>query len=206
MKNLRPQDFKSDYDPKIDEIDISEFAAIEAKSDPDKPKSTTSTPQNKQQPTQSSNPINQSSRSTQSTKLVDQSNRLTQSTKLVDQPNEPTQSTKSVNQSTKSIDTTDTADQSNTSTTSTQSINQLVGPIVKRPHAFYLPKSTEDKINEAVVYYQTHYHEKIDRSAVVSAFLGDPNDWTKTSLDAKAEAVLVQFKNRARERLADRLI
>ena len=82
-----------------------------------------------------------------------------------------------------------------------QSTDQLSGPPVERPVAFYIPKLIHKKIDEAVHYYQEHRNKKIDRSAVVSAILGDPNLWTDESLDRLADQVVDQLTNRLTSRL-----
>lgn len=102
--------------------------------------------------------------------------------RLVDQPiNQPVN--QSINQSTN------------------QSINQLTGPSVDRPVAFYIPEIINKKIDEAVQYYQEKYSKKIDRSAVVSALLGDPPTWTHEALDQLVDKVINQLTNRLTSRL-----
>jgi|GEM_PF-6536100 len=82
-----------------------------------------------------------------------------------------------------------------------QSTKQLTGPVVDRPVAFYLPKIVDKKIDEAVLYYQENHRRKIDRSAVVSALLGDPNMWTHEALDTLADKVIDQLTSRVTNRL-----
>jgi hypothetical protein len=82
-----------------------------------------------------------------------------------------------------------------------QSINQLTGSVVERPVAFYVPKIIDKKIDEAVIYYQENHKKKIDRSAVVSALLGDPDIWTHEALDKLADKVVNQLTNRLTSRL-----
>jgi hypothetical protein len=84
-----------------------------------------------------------------------------------------------------------------------QSTNQLTGPSVNRPVAFYIPRVIHKKIDEAVLYYQEKYSKKIDRSAVVSALLGNPEIWTHTSLDQLVEKVINQLTSRLTSRLID---
>ena len=78
---------------------------------------------------------------------------------------------------------------------------QLLGEVGKRPLAFYIPVSINDKLEAAVSYYQKKYNRKIDRSAVVSALLGNAKLWEETALDDLAEKVLDQLKNRLSNRL-----
>jgi hypothetical protein len=82
-------------------------------------------------------------------------------------------------------------------------IDQLTGPPVNRPVGFYIPKIIHKKIDEAVLYYQEKHSKKIDRSAVVSALLGDPNIWTHESLEGMAEKVISQLTSRLTSRLTD---
>lgn len=81
-----------------------------------------------------------------------------------------------------------------------QSTNQLIGPVLSRPVAFYLPESINQKIEEAVFYYQTKRRMKFDRSAIVSAILGDVQIWTTESLDRLAAKVTEQLINRTTNR------
>lgn len=145
------------------------------------------------------------------------SSRIVQSTKLVNQSRQPIQSTKRVNQSSQPVNlvnpqspSTKSVDKSNPVNSSLdQSIDpstvQLVGEVVKRPLAFYIPVATNEKLQEAVRYYQKKYHRKIDRSTVVSAILGDLSLWDPKNLDQLAPKVIAQLKNRLQEHLANRL-
>lgn len=140
---------------------------------------------------------------------VDQSSRPNRSTESVSQSTRPVESTDQPDQSTRPIDSTDRPDQSSQSTQpigrEDQSSHQLTGAVVKRPLAFYIPLSINEKIEEAVLYYQQNYNKKIDRSAVVSAVLGNPDVWTKKNLDALAGSVIDQWRNRLSDRLSNRL-
>jgi hypothetical protein len=77
-----------------------------------------------------------------------------------------------------------------------QSTGQLIGKVLDKPVAFYIPEIINKKIDEAVRYYQKKYGKKIDRSAVVSAFLGDPDSWTNEALDNLADKVIEQLTSR----------
>ena len=127
---------------------------------------------------------------------ADPSSRLAQSTKTVNQPGRLNRSTDRAdshgrsNQSTKGIDKTS---------------QQLLGEVAKRPLSFYIPLSVNEKINEAVRYYQKKYHPKIDRSAVVSALLGNIESWKPSALDKLAPHVKTQLKNRFDTRLSSQL-
>jgi hypothetical protein len=130
-------------------------------------------------------------------------------TPSVDQVGRPSQSTKSVDQSTRPVDRTSRPDQSGQSIQLIrpvdQSTRQLTGAVVKRPLAFYIPLTINEKIEEAVLYYRKKYNQKIDRSAVVSAILGNPRIWKKPSLDKLAGKVADQLRNRLNDRLSSRL-
>lgn len=134
-------------------------------------------------------------KASQSTKAVDSISQPNLSTELADSLSLPKQSTISV----------DYSGQLNQSTKSVDSSSQLLGAIVKRPLAFYIPESINQKIEEAVRYYQEKHHKKIDRSTLVSALLGDPAIWEKPALDTLADKVMIQLKNRLTARLTDRL-
>jgi hypothetical protein len=82
-----------------------------------------------------------------------------------------------------------------------RSTEPLTGPPVDRPVAFYLPKIIDQKIDEAVLYYQERHSQKIDRSAVVSALLADPQLWSHESLDQLRNKVIRQLTYRLTSRL-----
>lgn len=84
------------------------------------------------------------------------------------------------------------------------STKQLTGPIVDRPVAFYLPELIDQKIDEAIKYYQDTYRIKFDRSALVSALLGNPALWTNEALDQLIDQVTEQMTNRLTSRLTGR--
>jgi hypothetical protein len=85
-----------------------------------------------------------------------------------------------------------------------RSTDQLTSKVVDRPVSFYIPEIIHQKIDEAVRYYQGNHSKKIDRSAVVSALLGDPDRWTDEALDEMAKKVLEQLTSRMTSRLASR--
>ena len=183
MKEPRPQDYDPTYKKsvKAEEFDVSELTPIA----PIQSKPPSRTKKGKKSPThpvkKNQNPG--SSRPTQSTNPVNQSSRLTESINRPDQ-------------STKSIDSISPLD---------PSTGDLAGEIVTRPPAFYIPKQIDQKIDEAVTYFQEKYHPKIDRSAVVSALLGEAKIWKKIELDKIAQRVMRQRKNRDMQRLLNRL-
>lgn len=65
--------------------------------------------------------------------------------------------------------------------------------MVDRPVAFYIPETIDQKIDEAVSYYhEKHKRRKVDRSAVVSALLGNPELWANQALDHFVDKVVRQ--------------
>jgi hypothetical protein len=84
-----------------------------------------------------------------------------------------------------------------------QSTKQLIGRTVNRPVAFYIPEVINKKIDEAMQYYQDKRRMKFDRSAIVSAILGDPKLWTHKSLDELIDNVTEQLTSRLTNRLSD---
>jgi len=122
--------------------------------------------------------------------------RPTESTKSVNQPGRPTQSPKQTNSSGRSNQPTKTVN---------KAPQQLLGEVAKRPLSFYIPLSINEKIDEAVRYYRKKHHPKIDRSAVVSALLGNVESWMPAALDKLAPRVKTQLKNRFDTRLSSQL-
>ena len=84
-----------------------------------------------------------------------------------------------------------------------QTTKQLIGKVVNRPVAFYIPDVINKKIDEAVQYYQDKRRMKFDRSAIVSAILGDSKIWTERSLDRMIDKVTKQLTSRLTSRLSD---
>lgn len=84
-----------------------------------------------------------------------------------------------------------------------QSTQQLIGRVVNRPVAFYIPEIINKKIDEAMQYYQDKRRLKFDRSALVSAILGNPENWTPKALDQLIDKVTEQLTSRLTSRLSD---
>ena len=78
---------------------------------------------------------------------------------------------------------------------------QLTGKVIERPVAFYLPEIINEKIDEAVDYMAKHHRVKVDRSAVVSAILGNPAVWEPESLSQLVDKALSQLTSRLTSRL-----
>jgi len=77
-----------------------------------------------------------------------------------------------------------------------QSTNQLTGKVVDRPVSFYIPIIINHKIDGAVTYYRENYSKSVDRSAVVSALLGNADIWTEEALNKLADDVISQLTSR----------
>lgn len=82
--------------------------------------------------------------------------------------------------------------------------HQLGGRVVGRPVSFYIPVSVDEKIDDAVDYMQKRHGVKVDRSALVSAILGEPALWEPASLKQLAEKAVDQLTNRLASRLVSR--
>ena len=128
--------------------------------------------------------IGQSNRMKQSGKTEEQDRQISQLNTTIDQNDKTTQSTESEKQ---------TAHLSKTT-------GQLTGRIVDKAAGLLIPESINQKLNDAVSYYKKK-HPKIDRSAVVSALLGDPQLWEQSHLDAIMDTVVDQLNNKLRDRL-----
>jgi hypothetical protein len=81
---------------------------------------------------------------------------------------------------------------------------QLGGRVVGRPVSFYIPVCIDEKIDDAVDYMQKRHGVKVDRSALVSAILGEPGLWETASLNQLAEKAVGQLTNRLASRLTSR--
>ena len=73
-----------------------------------------------------------------------------------------------------------------------------------RPVSFYIPMCIDEKIDDAVDYMQKRHGVKVDRSALVSAILGEPGLWEASSLNRLAEKAVGQLTNRLASRLISR--
>jgi len=81
---------------------------------------------------------------------------------------------------------------------------QLGGQVVNRPVSFYIPRSVDRKIDDAVDYMEKRHGVKVDRSAVVSAILGEPALWEAASLNQLVDKTMQQLTNRLTSRLISR--
>ena len=73
--------------------------------------------------------------------------------------------------------------------------------MIERPVAFYLPEIINEKIDEAVDYMEKYHRVKVDRSAVVSAILGNPAVWEPESLSQLVDKAFSQLTSRLTRRL-----
>ena len=73
-----------------------------------------------------------------------------------------------------------------------------------RPVSFYIPLCIDAKIDDAVDYLEKRHGVKVDRSAVVSAILGEPALWEAASLNQLVDKTMQQLTNRLTSRLISR--
>ena len=71
------------------------------------------------------------------------------------------------------------------------------GRIVGRPKAFYITERLNQRLDQAVRYYQeVHGLAKIDRSTVVNAMLDNRALWTDEALDSQIDRMISQLTSR----------
>ncbi|HLZ28547.1 MAG TPA: hypothetical protein VKV73_14635 [Chloroflexota bacterium] len=76
-------------------------------------------------------------------------------------------------------------------------IDRLGDRIVDRPKAFYITERLDQRLDEAVRYFQLHHGlRKVDRSTLVNALLGDDALWTDTALDQLTDRLIRQLTSR----------
>jgi hypothetical protein len=80
-------------------------------------------------------------------------------------------------------------------------LNQLAGRVVSRPVSFYIPEVINHKIDEAVDYMDKRHGTRVDRSAIVSAILGNPALWEPESLNGLVDQAVGQLTSRLTSRL-----
>lgn len=69
--------------------------------------------------------------------------------------------------------------------------------IVGRPKAFYITERLNQRLDEAVVYFQrTHGLRKVDRSTVINAMLDDDEHWDQEALDLLVGRLIAQLTSR----------
>jgi len=69
--------------------------------------------------------------------------------------------------------------------------------IVGRPKAFYITERLNQRLDEAVVYFQrVHGLRKVDRSTVINAMLDNDEQWEDESLDSLVSRLIAQLTSR----------
>lgn len=72
---------------------------------------------------------------------------------------------------------------------------------MEKPRAFYITERLNQKLDEAVRYYQEKHHlRKVDRSVIVTALLDNEANWTEETLDLLLAKVLSQLTSRLTNR------
>ncbi len=70
-----------------------------------------------------------------------------------------------------------------------------------KPRGFYITERLNQRIDEAVRYYQQkHGIKKVDRSIVVTALLENEAYWTEEALDLLVEKIINQLTHRLTNR------
>lgn len=73
--------------------------------------------------------------------------------------------------------------------------------VMEKPRAFYITERLNQKLDEAVRYYQEKHHlRKVDRSVIVTALLDNEANWTEEALDLLLAKVLSQLTSRLTNR------
>jgi hypothetical protein len=73
----------------------------------------------------------------------------------------------------------------------------LTSKVVARPKAFYITERLDQKLDQAVRYFQDrHGIKKVDRSAIVNALLDNEANWTDQALDRLVSRVIGQLASR----------
>lgn len=84
-------------------------------------------------------------------------------------------------------------------------MNRLSGSsgnrVMDKPRAFYITERLNQRIDEAVRYYQEkHNLKKVDRSIVVTTLLENETNWTDEALDLLVDRIIGQLTNRLTNR------
>lgn len=83
------------------------------------------------------------------------------------------------------------------SQTTGRSTERPSGKLVGRPKAFYITVRLNQRLDEAVRYYQAvHGLSKVDRSTIINAMLDNGALWTDEALDAQIDRVISQLTSR----------
>lgn len=114
----------------------------------------------------------------------------------------------SVTQHTPQEKVSSTAKQSTTQLT-TQSISQSTNQsmkatsnkVMEKPRGFYITEQLNQRIDEAVRYYQEkHNVKRVDRSIVVTVLLENAANWSEENLDGLLDKVISQLTRRLTNR------
>ena len=73
--------------------------------------------------------------------------------------------------------------------------------VMDKPRGFYITEGLNQRIDQAVRYYQEQHNlKKVDRSIVVTTLLDNEANWTEETLDLLLEKVIRQLTNRLTNR------
>jgi hypothetical protein len=75
-----------------------------------------------------------------------------------------------------------------------------LGPVVERPHAFYITQKVDRWLDESARYLKEKGMHKADRSVVVNALLHDPKHFLPSSLDQIRARLLAHLTNKSLKR------
>ncbi len=72
---------------------------------------------------------------------------------------------------------------------------------MEKPRAFYITERLNQRLDEAVRYYQEkHNLKKVDRSVIVTALLDNEANWTEDALELLVDRVISQLTSRLTNR------
>jgi hypothetical protein len=73
--------------------------------------------------------------------------------------------------------------------------------VMEKPRAFYITERLNQRLDEAVRYYQEKHHlKKVDRSVLVTVMLDTEANWTEETLDVLLDKVINQMTSRLTSR------
>jgi hypothetical protein len=82
-----------------------------------------------------------------------------------------------------------------------QSTSKTSNKVMEKPRGFYITEQVNQRIDEAVRYYQEKHHlNKVDRSIVVTVLLENEAIWTEEALDGVLNRVIGQLTKRLTSR------
>jgi len=77
----------------------------------------------------------------------------------------------------------------------------LSSRVMEKPRAFYITERLNQRLDEAVRYYQEKRNlQKVDRSVIVTALLDNEANWTEEALDLLLAKVISQLTGRLTNR------